>query len=552
MLGRLRILATILFLAVIVLLMVCQSAFAAPMSASDDTNLGRVTVENDIYKAIWQYKTNALQNNNQSGGNLYGLYFKATDPSCGNNLVALANYGNKNSVIWAGIGGSGQTAMYASDVPPGSTGNYSWADLIGDNNLSGVLVGHSVQQTSGGAVSASFTFDIKNQSTQVTWYEVTKNWTAYPDGQITLSESRRFLHGGYISEPRTTFTWNKNGGWKSFEKYGYDWGQNQTASKLVTINGIDQVNGETWDALNRFYPLWARLAGSTTAPDITVEAVGGIQASGLYNLGQTVWNGPPGATMEQSVYSNPNPKVTAYAMAWMGWWGGNPPDGSRYRFVPSQTTLADNYEIILGQQPVEMQNLPQVSNVAISQLDAKDATLTWTTTSPSSSTVNYVENGQTQVKTAIAANLTTQHSVTISGLNPDTSYQYTVGDNSSIAIQGNGSFQTSSTASEIALSVALDGVYWGSLQDYQSRTLTVNYLVINNGSNNVQSVDIIENRLSNGVVELTLPVHIENLQSGQASLFAIHYRVPPGVSLFQSDLLGTAVDTQGNNYPFPS
>lgn len=554
MCEHLRYAIAIIIITFVTFISMGQSALAAPFTVSDDPNTGSVSVENNIYKAVWQYKTNPAQNNNQSGGNLFGLYFKATDPLAQNNLVAVANYGNSNSVIWAGVGGSGQTAMYAADSPPGSPGTYSWNDLIGDNNLSGILLGHSVQQDSNGAINISFTFNVINQSTDITWYQVTKNWIAYPDGHLELGISRKFLRSGYISEPRTTFTWNKNGGWTSFEKYGYGWGQNQSESRLVTINGIENVDGETWNALNMFYPLWVRLAGSSTAPDITVEATGGFQSSGLYSLGQAVWNGPPGATMEQSVYSNPSPQVTAYAMAWMGWWGGNPPDGSRYRLVPSQTTITDNYQITLGQQPAEMQNLPQVSNINIAHIGANDATLSWTTNIPSGSIVNYATSGQTNESTVIAPGLTTQHSVHVSGLASSSSYRYTVGDSSSMAVQGGGQFDTlgTGTGAGMTLTVTLDNAHWSSYQDYQNRILAVSYFVTNDGTNNMQSAIIMDNRLSAGVVNMTLPVHLGSLSAGQTTTFEISYRVPSGIALFQSQLSGLAEDAQGNSYPFPA
>ena len=527
-----------------------QSAFASSsLIISDDSSLGRVTVENDVYKASWQYTARADESFNQSGGNLYGLYFKATDPSMMNNLVAVANYGNGNSVVWAGVGGSGQTRLYISDSQPSPTATNSFADLIGDNNLSGILLDHSVNEARDGSVHLSFTFDLKNQATGEVWLRVAKNWIAYPDGRLDLSITRTFMRGGYVSEPATCFTWNKNGGWTRFEKYGYNWGQDQSP-KMISIDGIDQINNMTWDKLNMFYPLWVRLAGSAIAPDITVAAVGGLQSSGLYNLGQTVWNGQPGATMEQSVFGIP--LVTAYSMAWMGWWGGNPPQGNRYRFVPAEASETDNYQITLAEPPQVLQNMPIVSNIKLSQINANDAEVSWTTNIPCSSLVTFSSNGNNSINTAVSSGFTTQHIMKMSNLLASKTYNYTVGDSNTEAVLGSGEFNTLAQASFVSLSVSLDKAFWSSYLSYLNRTLTVNYLLTNNGAKDAETTEIVGDRSTAGVTGLTLPLLTGSLSAGKTKVFSVNYLVPPQVMAFNSFLSGKATDIDGKQYSFPN
>jgi hypothetical protein len=538
------------FISVFSLLIGSQVAFAATsLSVSDDQNSGNIVVENDVYKAVWKYKSLAQENNNLSGGNLYRLYYKATDPQAINNLVAVANYGNGSSVIWAGIGGAGATRMYAADSSPATYGNNSFSDLIGDNNLSGVLLDHRIEQASDGTIHISITYDVKNQYTGVAWYRITKDWIAYPDGRLALTTNRNFLRDGYISEPGTVFSWDKRGGWTRFEKYGHQWGESNSYNKLISINDINNVDGETWDTLNMFYPRWVRLAGSQSAPDITVEAVGGFDSSGLFNLGRSLWNGQSGATMEQSVFGTS--QVTAYAMAWLGWWGGNPPTGARYRHVTAQTSITDNYTITLAGEPAEMQNLPRITNVQQNYLGAGESIITWDTNIPSTSRVKYAETGQSQEREIAVSGTDTRHSVHITGLRPNATYRFNVGESSSLAIQGSGEFVASQSPT-VDLSLSFKYARWNSYNDYLSGLLSAQYSVTNQGAVEAASVDITRESSTSGVSGQNLPLSLGRLGCGESVVFDINYAVPHGVSAYHTELYGIATDNGGNQRYFPS
>jgi len=544
----------VFFLAAVIsvfsLLIGSQGAFAASsLSVSDNQNTGNVVVENDVYKVVLKYKALTQEHNNLSGGNLYGLYYKATDPHLQNNLVAVANYGDGNSVIWAGIGGSGATRMYAADRSPASSGNNSFADLLGDNNLSGVLLDHNIEQAGDGSVNISFTFDVKNQATGVAWYRITKHWTVYPDGRLSLTINRNFLREGYISEPGTVFSWDKRGGWSRFEKYGHQWGESDASDKMLSIDGIDNVDGQTWDTLNMFYPRWVRLAGSQSAPDITVEAVDGFESSGLFNLGRTLWNGQSGATMEQSVYSTS--QVTAYAMAWVGWWGGNPPNGSRYRHVTGNTSITDNYTITLGDEPSEMQNLPRITNIQQNNLGAGEAMITWDTNIPTASSVKYLEAGQWQERETVVSENTTRHSVLVSGLHSGATYRYSVGESDSRAVKGSGKFFTSQV-SQVNLGLTFNYSRWNSYSDYLYGVLLAQYSVINQGVVEAASVDITRESSTSGVSGRNLPLNLGRLRSGESVVFDVNYVVPRGVSSYRTHLYGLAIDNNGNRSYFPA
>ena len=550
MFRLLKVLVLAAVTSVFLLLISSQGAFAASsLRVTDDRSAGKVVVENDTYKGVWSYKALAQENYNLSGGNLYGLYYKATDPQFLNNLVAVANYGNGNSVIWAGIGGSGATRMYAADRSPATYSNNSFSDLIGDNNLSGVLLSHRIDQPADGSIHLSFSFDVKNQYTGTVWYRITKDWIAYPDGRLSLSINRIFLRDGYISEPGTVFSWDKRGGWTRFEKYGHQWGESDASNKMISINGIDNVDGQTWDKLNMFYPRWVRLAGSQSAPDLTVEAVGGFDNSGLFNLGWSLWNGQSGATMEQSVYSTS--QVTDYAMAWVGWWGGNPPNGSRYRHVNAQTSITDNYTVTMASEPVEMQNLSRITNVQSSYLGGGEATISWDTNIPSASSAKIAEAGQYPERETTVPGNATQHSVHLSGLTPNTTYRFSVGGGGSVAVAGTGEFVASQN-SAVNLSLSFHYVRWKSYSDYLNGTLSAQYSVTNQGAVEAAGVDITRDSTTSGVSSLNLPLSLGSLRSGESTTFDVNYAVPRGVSSYRTELHGMATDTDGNRRYFPS
>lgn len=546
----LKVVFAVALISVVSMLAGTQTGLAsASFNVSDDPGTGRVSVENDLYKAIWNYKTDPARSNNQSGGNLYGLYYKPTDPLQSNNLISVANQGNGNAVICSGVGGSGQTRMYAADSPPPASSNYSFGDLIGDNNLSGTLLDHHIQQNSDGSVSITFTYDVRNQATGVSWYRAEKQWVVYPDGHLTLTINRQFLRSGYISEPGTSFLWDKaGGGWTRFEKYGHGWSEDSSQDRMVSIQGIDTVNEKTWDSLNQFYPLWTRMAGSATAPDITVTAVGGFESSGLFGLGQTAWNGSSGATMEQNVFGNS--LVTTYGMIWTGWWGGNPPNGSRYKFVSAPTAISDIYQITLGGEPQEMSGLPRISDISISNIDSGGATFSWTTDVPAESTVRYAPTNQWREQVATAPGLSTTHSVRVTNLGPNTVYRYNVGTSSSVAVGGSGEFSTSATT-DLHLSLSLSTVYWASYQDYLDRVVSAQFSVLNQGSSNAAIVDIVRDSSSASVTSVNMPVHVGSLPGGTNDTFEVRYLVPAGVQSFRTFLYGIATDASGLQHPFP-
>jgi len=538
-----------LWAALILVLLLSPAAMgASSMTVSDNTDSGLLVVQNDVYKAVFGYKATAQNSYNRSGGNLVGLYYKSTDPLSSNNLVNVANYGDGRSTLMAGVGGTGMTHLYASDTLPGSTSTNRFADLIGDNNESGILSSKSVAYNADGSVSINFVFRVRNQNTGVEWYQVEKTWTADRNGRIGYVLKLSFLRSGYISEPTTVFKWDRRGGWTRFEKFGHDWLSAPSTGYMVSILGLDRADGLTWDSLNRFHPDLVRVAGSTKAPDITVESVGGFDALGSYQLGRSLFGSPANPTMEQSAYTNSS--STGYAMAWFSWWGGNPPVGSRYHFVNQGTSYTDSYSISLASMPSQLGGIPKISNVAVTGITKDGATLTWNTDIPSPSAVKYgVPNGSE--RTVSDASLVTNHSIHISGLNGSTSYNYRVVSGASTAVDGDGIIRTSVSRRNFNLQLSASDTKWSTYSDYQSRILTVSYTVVNSGADDAASLEITGDSSTSGVYTQNLPQAVGALAAGNSATFKVRYQVPVGVSIFNSSLTGMITDVDGDEYSYP-
>src|SRR5690242_18646222 len=69
---------------------------------------------------------------------------------------------------------------------------------------------------------------------------------------------------------------------------------------------------------------------------------------------------------------------------------------------------------------------PAISSVSVSGVSPSNATILWATDEPSDSQVNYGTSASYVVSTLLDSTLLTSHSVTLSNLNPSTTYHYQV------------------------------------------------------------------------------------------------------------------------------
>jgi len=120
------------------------------------------------------------------------------------------------------------------------------------------------------------------------------------------------------------------------------------------------------------------------------------------------------------------------------------------------------------------------------------------------------------------------------------------------AIDSSGSTLESFTLGTPSLSLAPTAVYWGSLFDYLSGTLSVDYALTNTGFGDVDTLDVVYLSASNGVAPITtVPVHLGSLPVGQSAPVTLEYNIPAGVSRFSATTYVTCTDLSGNSYAFP-
>ena len=534
------------------------SASSQSFSLTDNKDLGRIYLENSQIKLVWHYKAIASDNFNQGGGNLYEFYLKDSDPSETRNLIsysASGSWGNGSSTsLWAGIGGVGSTDLYATDVAPvqGQVNNY--ADLISDNNLSGTLQSYDATIDTQGNAEINFTYNVRNQQTGEEWYRVTKNWLVEQNGIIHYGIQWQILKSGYFSEIAMRSKWSHDYGWTRFGKYGKDWLPSSSQKYLLGSDGIDHQTSQCWSSLNSFQPDWIYLAGDQTVSKLFMVADNGGQGftgSGSYQLGLSLFGTPASSTMEQCSIK-PTNEIGSYSMNWMAWWGGSPPDGSRYKWIDAGRTWSDSY-IIQMSYPVVAG--PDISNVNVSNIQDNSAVVAWNTDLPSDSEVQIMDaTGAWITKTASSVDENV-HQQSISNLMPGMTYQYRIistSNDGEKAVSGGYSITTAGSSAQ-ALQIRLNATSWASLSDYLSRQLTASYMVTNSSGANFDSVQIDRSGGSNGVRLLSPePITFGQVGPDSNTTFEIRYVVPAGVTVFNAFFHGTAVGPDGSTVEFPS
>jgi hypothetical protein len=532
-----------------------------PISLTENPATGQISVESPNIKAVWHYKALPAQNFNQGGGNLYELYYKPMDPSLSRNLVSYYNmsgWGNGQSTsVWSGIGGVGATTLYATNTYPGSNQSNNFSDLLGDNNLSGVLDSHSAVVDQNGNAVITFSYRIHNQSTGKDWYGIAKKWTVEPGGAIHLDIDWTILSTGYFAEPALRTGWSYEVGWDQFVKYGRDWLQPNQQKYLLGASGISTETCNCWDSLNRFVPDWYALTGSPVAPSVVMAPdTGGLGFTGLgsYQLGVNAWGSAANPVQEEctitSQYSN------AHVINWMAAWGGSPPLGNRYQRLQSGTTWSDSYRIDLSTNVPD--NGPVISSVSVQQPSNTTARASWITSASSDSVVEIStdpgDSGSWRIASQDSA-ITTNHSLLINQLVPGTDYTYRLKSRDESGRLSVSSGYTASNASgpPFSLSLSEAGAYWASYYDYTNRLLTVGFDVGNQGPILARSINIVVANASHGVTAVSrLPMGIGDLDAGATTRLNLVYSVPANINEFNTRIYSTALSTDGVIFYYPS
>ena len=262
---------------------------------SEDTAAGKVTMENQTLKVVWHYKTLASENNNRSGGSIYELYDKRTDPEMLNNLASnYAAGGARTTPNMPGIGGLG--AMHVWEPP---VGNVS----ASDNGRYGRLISQSHYVDSAGnavfdsefIVKSSITDYDTNEAARPDNYRVNKHWTVYPGGQIRLDVREEILRDFMAAEPAYDFSFSRAYGWTVANSLGHNWaktcggpgssGNSNPDNTLTTITAIDSSPDYDHQLLHsEFFSLYGKPGGSSVR--IKMDNQGrGFENGGIFNLG---------------------------------------------------------------------------------------------------------------------------------------------------------------------------------------------------------------------------------------------------------------------------
>lgn len=528
---------------------------------SEDPQTGRIIVENDFIKGVWHYKTLASLNHNQGGGSIYELYYKPKDPGATSNLVSFANFtgwGNgRSTAIWSGVGGVGSTTLYAVDSPPPSGATNGFNDVLGENNQGGTLESYSTNVDALGNAVLTFSYRVHNQSTGKTWYRVIKKWIVEPGGAIRLEMDWQIISSGYFAEPGLRTNWSRNTGWNRFVKYGRDWLSPGQAKYFLGSTDIESL--DCWDTLNRFTPDWIAYAGPSTSPVMVMSSDydNGFTDSGSYRMGEQTWGSPASPTEEQCSIPDPMPNrnIGSYTVFWTASWGGNPPEGSRYRRIESGTTWSDKYRIELRDSlpggPID------ISNVQARATGSGTARVTWDASTETDAAVEVStspDNPGSWRTIATSSLRTRQQSIDISGLTPGANYSFRVRGrdaNGVAAVSSGYTFQATTPAVMLNVNSA-QGAYWRSYGEYLSGQLAVDFNLGNVGTIDANNVQITGVMNTNGVhVRSGLPLSVSNIPPGDSARVTVVYEVPAGIQSFVTRMQGSAQGADGDIVSFP-
>lgn len=546
-------------------------AIATPgsISINEDPSKGQITVETDDIKAVWHYTARPAESNNQGGGNLYELYYKPMDAGTQRNLISFVSspgWGNGSSGnIWPGVGGIGGTNLYATNQAPSTNATNSFSDIITDINLGADLQNYSAVVDGSGNAVLTFSYKVRSQSSNPAnraasgyWYRVDKKWTVEPLGAIRYELRWTILNDGYFSEPGVKANMSYNVGWDRYAKYGHDWTNSQGPSYLLGMAGIAGETVECWNSLNQFHADWIALTGSDIAPTVKLSADNGgrgFDGGGMYETGVRVWGSEANPTVEQCTIASPAGSlgtVGAHGIAWFGWWGGNPPNGSRYARLQSGTTWVDSFSIEMFQGPPG--GGPDISNVNVSPIDSTRARINWNTDVEADSTLEMKTASGGWVVRGNSGLSTRNHSLVVSGLEPERLNQIQVKSrdaSGNLAVSSGYEFSTSNTPMP-HMFLSEQNAYWDSHTDYLNRLLSVEFFVTNDGNALARSVTLTQINSTIGVETVTaLPIPLGDIDAGSSASFTALYSVSPGISRFLTVIHGVGQTPQGSEIIFP-
>lgn len=556
--GRFRILTFLFFAALPVILWYQTFRVSLPRQSGNpgfiltaDANRGYVTAENDAVKVVWHYATLPTEYSNRGGGNIYELYDKTTDPSMQRNLVASVNAGGGwTSPPMAGIGGLGATCIYEKGFP------YALAD----NGVFAILESRVHYLDEAGNAIFEATYVIRSgANASLKDYRVTKKWTVHTAGQIYYEVMMTFLRDFEIGQPAYNFSFNRAYGWRTAAAVRHMWGP-AICSGAGTC-GVDNINNGTLvfnqiDAVpDTDYPLYHvqgfSLYGQDGGDSVSVKMDNngkGWENGGLFGLGQSLWLNTTNTTGEFSDYAQ---NANGHTLRFFAWWSGGPPREDRFKPVTGGTTVSDSLWIEM--HPHTSTPAPAFAeSPSAKQVISDSAVIHWSTDTANDTRVAYWPQGSAETSYATAGGWFLDHEIPLTGLVPQTTYEYKATSHDSLGkVEYGGWFTTPGIQGTVRLRIDQDAVRWDTYADYVNRQLSVDFLLTNLGTEEATNVVITRIKAGNEVKVAAFDPAVPNIPAGGSQRVTVRYSLPAAVQSFRTTLYVQASNSSGVTFRFP-
>jgi hypothetical protein len=322
-----------------------------PIAVTDDPATGKIVAENSLIKVVWGYRPLSSEFNNRSGGSIYGLFDKVTDPGLQHNLVQLIDYGSGgSSPSHAGVGGLGATKAYVNNS----------TRAITEAGTKATLLAETTNMLADGSLEVSFTYRV-NDANNVPQYQIAKTWTLQQSGKIMLHTTWLWLVTTQVNDPNYNFAVSRDYGFTRAGWLTHQWspvtcggpGSNGLTNLGNTWVNDSSVATEADKDIGTKHVQKYRLDGAATGTKLTVAINpdhGGYESSGLFKFGYDAWAAVDGAGATQEItgeFSNYHTNAYGYELRW-GSWYSNDGGSTRYRQVAAQTTWSDDFAILLS------------------------------------------------------------------------------------------------------------------------------------------------------------------------------------------------------------
>jgi hypothetical protein len=330
---------------------------SSSFTVSDEASLGRVVVENSLLRIVFGYSPTRAAYNNRSGGSIYGLYDRLTDPACSHNLVQLISWGSGSSTpSHAGIGGLGATKAYLDNS----------SKAISEVGTYARPLAKSVTILADGRVKAVFSYVVRDWN-GLERYRLDKTWTVSPTGGITLSATWLWLVPSLVNDPNYDFAFSRDYGWTRIGWFTHKW-TGALCGGSGSAGFTDPDNAWIYDPTlategdcdyGTYHVQQYRFDRAPSGTVLTVAINpdgGGYESSGLFRFGYDTWYPADGANAIHEItgeFSNYRTAAYGHEVRWGSWFsddGGRLTTNgiSRFKPIPAGTTWTDTFAITVS------------------------------------------------------------------------------------------------------------------------------------------------------------------------------------------------------------